>query len=182
MALKMLPLAAMVVLEGVLVEIPLLVQVLVEDPEPMLWHAEVIYRDNKAVGYVRAGSYGHTLGGAVGLAEGLSAARLFAAQGGYYIDSNREFVATGASNVLAGLSGGLGVAGSLSKGLDVKLVQDLLNTHLRNKTLDQGGVVLGDDVDVSISLGAMAFTLTPLPAHSFANAIVSCPMPPLLAA
>jgi high affinity sulfate transporter 1 len=51
----------------------------------------------------------------VGLAESLSAARLFAAQGGYYIDSNREFVATGASNVLAGLSGGLGVAGSLSK-------------------------------------------------------------------
>jgi 4-methylaminobutanoate oxidase (formaldehyde-forming) len=34
----------------------------------MLWHAEVIYRDNIAVGYVRAGSYGHTLGGAVGLA------------------------------------------------------------------------------------------------------------------
>lgn len=45
-----------------------LVQVLVEDPEPMLWHAEVIHRDGKAVGYVRAGSYGHTLGGAVGLA------------------------------------------------------------------------------------------------------------------
>lgn len=45
-----------------------LVQVLVKDPEPMLWHAEVIYRDGKAVGYVRAGSYGHTLGGAVGLA------------------------------------------------------------------------------------------------------------------
>ena len=45
-----------------------LVQVLVEDPEPMLWHAEVIYRDDVAVGYVRAGSYGHTLGGAVGLA------------------------------------------------------------------------------------------------------------------
>ena len=29
---------------------------------------EVIYRNDKAVGYVRAGSYGHTLGGAVGLA------------------------------------------------------------------------------------------------------------------
>ena len=51
----------------------------------------------------------------VGLAESLSAARLFAAQGDYRIDSNREFIATGASNVLAGLSGGLGVAGSLSK-------------------------------------------------------------------
>ena len=45
-----------------------LVQVLVKDPEPFLWHAEVVLRDGKAVGYVRAGSYGHTLGGAVGLA------------------------------------------------------------------------------------------------------------------
>ena len=45
-----------------------LVQVLVEDPNPMLWHAEVIHRDGKPVGYIRAGSYGHTLGGAVGLA------------------------------------------------------------------------------------------------------------------
>jgi 4-methylaminobutanoate oxidase (formaldehyde-forming) len=45
-----------------------LVQVLVKDPEPMLFHAEVVHRNGKAVGYVRAGSYGHTLGGAVGLA------------------------------------------------------------------------------------------------------------------
>jgi len=45
-----------------------LVQVLVEDPEPLLWHAEIIRRNGIAVGYVRAGSYGHTLGGAVGLA------------------------------------------------------------------------------------------------------------------
>lgn len=45
-----------------------LVQVLVKDPEPMLWHAEIVRRDGKAVGYIRAGSYGHTLGGAVGLA------------------------------------------------------------------------------------------------------------------
>ncbi len=45
-----------------------LVQVLVKDPEPLLFHAEVVLRDGKPVGYVRAGSYGHTLGGAVGLA------------------------------------------------------------------------------------------------------------------
>ena len=45
-----------------------LVQVLVKDPEPMLYHAEILKRNGKAVGYVRAGSYGHTLGGAVGLA------------------------------------------------------------------------------------------------------------------
>jgi len=44
-----------------------LLQIRVTDPEPMLHHAEVVYRDGVAVGYVRAGSYGHTLGGAVGL-------------------------------------------------------------------------------------------------------------------
>ena len=45
-----------------------LAQVLVKDPEPLLFHAEVVLRDGKPAGYVRAGSYGHTLGGAVGLA------------------------------------------------------------------------------------------------------------------
>lgn len=45
-----------------------MIQVLVKDPEPFLHHAEVIWRDDVALGYVRAGSYGHTLGGAVGLA------------------------------------------------------------------------------------------------------------------
>ena len=45
-----------------------LVQVLVGDPDPMLFHAEVVHRDGQPVGYVRAASYGHTLGGAVGLA------------------------------------------------------------------------------------------------------------------
>jgi 4-methylaminobutanoate oxidase (formaldehyde-forming) len=45
-----------------------LAQVLVRDPEPLLWHAEVIRRGGVPVGYVRAGSYGWTLGGAVGLA------------------------------------------------------------------------------------------------------------------
>jgi 4-methylaminobutanoate oxidase (formaldehyde-forming) len=44
-----------------------LAQLLVKDPEPMLFHAEVVRRNDKPVGYVRAGSYGHTLGGAVGL-------------------------------------------------------------------------------------------------------------------
>ena len=45
-----------------------LLQILVKDPEPLLFHAEPVYRDGVAVGYVRAASYGHTLGGAVGLA------------------------------------------------------------------------------------------------------------------
>ncbi|MDH4110946.1 MAG: FAD-dependent oxidoreductase, partial [Gammaproteobacteria bacterium] len=45
-----------------------LVSVFVQDPEPQMFHAEIVRRDGKAVGYVRAASYGHTLGGAVGLA------------------------------------------------------------------------------------------------------------------
>lgn len=45
-----------------------LVQILVRDPEPLMFHAEPVWRDGRAVGYVRAASYGHTLGGAVGLA------------------------------------------------------------------------------------------------------------------
>jgi 4-methylaminobutanoate oxidase (formaldehyde-forming) len=45
-----------------------LVQIRCLDPEPLLFHAEVVRRDNRPVGYVRAASYGHTLGGAVGLA------------------------------------------------------------------------------------------------------------------
>jgi 4-methylaminobutanoate oxidase (formaldehyde-forming) len=43
------------------------VQVLVQDPEPMLFHAEPVWRAGKPVGYVRAASYGFTVGGAVGL-------------------------------------------------------------------------------------------------------------------
>lgn len=45
-----------------------LLQILVTDPEPLLFHAEIVYRDGVPCGYVRAASYGHTLGGAVGLA------------------------------------------------------------------------------------------------------------------
>jgi sulfate permease, SulP family len=51
----------------------------------------------------------------VGLAEGLSAAQLFAQSGGYTVNSDQELVAAGAANLGAGFSGGLGVAGSLSK-------------------------------------------------------------------
>ncbi|HEU0030656.1 MAG TPA: FAD-dependent oxidoreductase [Kofleriaceae bacterium] len=45
-----------------------LLQILVRDPEPLMFHAEIVHRDGVPVGYVRAASYGHTLGGAVGLA------------------------------------------------------------------------------------------------------------------
>lgn len=51
----------------------------------------------------------------VGLAEGLSAARLFAAKQGYTVDCDQELIGAGAANVFAGLCGGMGVAGSLSK-------------------------------------------------------------------
>jgi 4-methylaminobutanoate oxidase (formaldehyde-forming) len=45
-----------------------LMQVLLKDPEPLMFHAEIVRRNGKPVGDVRAASYGHTLGGAVGLA------------------------------------------------------------------------------------------------------------------
>ena len=45
-----------------------LVQLRLDDPEPLLYHAEIVYRSGVAVGYVRAASYGWTLGSAVGLA------------------------------------------------------------------------------------------------------------------
>ncbi len=45
-----------------------LLQLLLHDPEPLMFHAEVVRRDGRPVGYVRAASYGFTLGGAVGLA------------------------------------------------------------------------------------------------------------------
>ncbi len=45
-----------------------LVQVLLGDPEPLMHHAEVVCRNGRPAGYIRAASYGFTLGGAVGLA------------------------------------------------------------------------------------------------------------------
>ncbi len=42
-----------------------LVQFLLEDPQPLLYYSEPIYRDGVFVGHVMAGSYGHSLGAAV---------------------------------------------------------------------------------------------------------------------
>ncbi len=39
----------------------------VQDPEPVLWGYEPILRDGKPVGYTTSGSYGHAVGGAVGM-------------------------------------------------------------------------------------------------------------------
>lgn len=44
-----------------------LVQFLLEDPEPLLFHNEAIVRDGRIVSIVTSGNYGHALGGAVGL-------------------------------------------------------------------------------------------------------------------
>ncbi|MBL0214939.1 MAG: GcvT family protein [Myxococcales bacterium] len=45
-----------------------LLQIFIKDPQPLLFHAEIVRRNGEPVGYIRAASYGHTLGGAVGLA------------------------------------------------------------------------------------------------------------------
>jgi glycine cleavage system aminomethyltransferase T len=44
-----------------------ILQILLQDPDPLMFHAEVVRRNDQPVGYVRAASYGFTLGGAVGL-------------------------------------------------------------------------------------------------------------------
>lgn len=51
----------------------------------------------------------------VGFAEGLGAAKTYAARDGYEIDVNRELIGLGAANAGAGLTSGMVVNGSLSK-------------------------------------------------------------------
>jgi sulfate permease, SulP family len=51
----------------------------------------------------------------VGFAEGLDAAKSYAAREHFEIDANRELIGLGAANVAAGLSSGMVVNGSLSK-------------------------------------------------------------------
>lgn len=59
-----------------------LVQFFLEDPEPLLFHYEPIVRDGKIVSYLTSGSYGHYLGGALGMGyvpcEGESAKEVLA--------------------------------------------------------------------------------------------------------
>jgi sarcosine dehydrogenase len=38
-----------------------------QDPGPVLWGSEPILRDGQAVGYTTSGSYGHTVGGGIGM-------------------------------------------------------------------------------------------------------------------
>jgi 4-methylaminobutanoate oxidase (formaldehyde-forming) len=44
-----------------------MVQFALEDPEPLLYHYEPIFRDGRLVGHVTSAAYGHTLGRAVAL-------------------------------------------------------------------------------------------------------------------
>ena len=44
-----------------------MVQFLLEDPEPVLFHNEAVVRDGKIVSIVTSANYGHALGGAVGM-------------------------------------------------------------------------------------------------------------------
>ena len=44
-----------------------MVQFALEDPEPLLYHNEPIYRDGQMVGHLTSGNYGHHLGRAIGL-------------------------------------------------------------------------------------------------------------------
>ena len=63
-------------------------------------------------GGLAAGGIGVML---IAFAEGLGAAKAFAAVGGRRIDANSELVALGGANLAAGLSSGMVVSGSLSK-------------------------------------------------------------------
>jgi 4-methylaminobutanoate oxidase (formaldehyde-forming) len=65
-----------------------LLQVLVTDPQPLMYHAEVVLRDGIPVGDIRSASYGHTLGGAVGLAmiEGEPVDAAYLEQGQWEVD------------------------------------------------------------------------------------------------
>ena len=44
-----------------------MVQFLLDDPKPLLYGNEIIYRNGKIVGYLQTGAYGFTLGGAMGM-------------------------------------------------------------------------------------------------------------------
>jgi 4-methylaminobutanoate oxidase (formaldehyde-forming) len=65
-----------------------MVQFLLQDPEPLVYHNEPILRDGQIVGHVSSGAYGHSLGGAIAMGyvpcEGETAAQVLASS--YEID------------------------------------------------------------------------------------------------
>ena len=72
-------------------------QILVQDPEPLLCHGEVLWRDGQRISEIRAASYGHFLNGAVGLAmiqapNGLKVNKDFIKSGDWQIEiANKRF-------------------------------------------------------------------------------------------
>ncbi len=77
-----------------------LVQFALEDPEPLLYHNEPIYRDGEIVGRITSGNFGHALGRAIGLgyvanAEGVG--RDFIESGRYEIEVACERIPATAS-------------------------------------------------------------------------------------
>ncbi|MEE8352716.1 MAG: aminomethyltransferase family protein, partial [Rhodospirillales bacterium] len=66
-----------------------LVQFALNDPEPLLYGREPIYRDGDIAGYVTSAMYGHTLGAAVGLG--------YVSNEGLVFDA--DFIATGAFEI-----------------------------------------------------------------------------------
>jgi 4-methylaminobutanoate oxidase (formaldehyde-forming) len=76
------------------------VQFLLDDPEPLLYGEEPIFRDGERAGYLRSGNYGHTLGGAMGFGyidheDGVTPA--YVREGSYQIQLAGELVLAQAS-------------------------------------------------------------------------------------
>jgi 4-methylaminobutanoate oxidase (formaldehyde-forming) len=77
-----------------------IVSFLLEDPEPLLYHNEPIYRDGKLASYSTSAGYGHTLGGAMAMGylkreEGVDAD--YVSSGRYEIEVNGKRYAAKAS-------------------------------------------------------------------------------------
>ena len=66
-----------------------LVQFALEDPQPLLYHNEPIWRDGKLVGYIASAMFGHTMGHAIGLG--------YVANGGDQVTA--DFVKSGAYEI-----------------------------------------------------------------------------------
>ena len=77
-----------------------LVQFALDDPAPLLYHNEPIWRDGALVGHITSGAYGHTLGSAIGLGYVSAEAGVsgdFVRSGSYEIEIARERFAARAS-------------------------------------------------------------------------------------
>lgn len=101
----------------------------------------------------------------VGFAEPASIARQFAAQDRLPWDADREFVAQGAANVAAGLSGGFPIGGSFSR--------SALN-RLAGARTAWSGAITGLAV---LALLPLAFLVAPLPTAVLSAIVISAVVP-----